>query len=99
MPILSYIMAFALVAFSGPLLALAAADPVPGEIMLVIGPSASVQPAVITAAGGHLIGPELARFGALAQSDLAEFSHVLVEQGAWFVVDGRRIAAFCGVEI
>lgn len=99
MPVLAYILAAAFVLLAGPLLALATAKPVPGEIMLAIGPVGVLQQTVVPAAGGRVVGPELARFGALVHAEHAEFAPALLEHGAWFVVDGRRIAEFCGVEI
>ncbi len=99
MPYFAYLIAALMVLFAGPLLALASARPVPGEVMLAIGPRAVLQHAAVPAAGGHLVGPELARFGAFVQSDQAGFAAALKKHGAWFVVDGRRIAAFCGVDL
>ncbi|MCV3271768.1 hypothetical protein [Roseobacter sinensis] len=99
MPVFIHVFAFAFAALAGPVLALASAKPVPGEIMLAIGPAAVLHEAVALSHSGRVLGPELARFGVLVQSDQTNFAPVLLENGDWFVVDGRRIAAICGVDI
>lgn len=83
---------------AGPLLALAVSKPVPGEIMRVIGPDLSAQQATIRNAGGQMVGPEMARFGALVLSENDNFAATVLEAGAWFVVDGRPMALLCGVD-
>ncbi|GFE49738.1 hypothetical protein So717_14910 [Roseobacter cerasinus] len=88
-----------LASLAGPLLALATAEPVEGEIMLVIGPSASLQPEVIEASGARLVGPQVAPFGALVQPAEATRPDALLHSGAWLVVDGRYLAILCGVPI
>ena len=99
MRFLIYFFAVVFTGSAGPLLALAAAKPQRGEIMLVIGPDAvAVQTAVLNA-GGRVIGPQVARFGVLALSAEEAFATTLLEEGAWFVVDGRRIAFLCGIEV
>ena len=98
MPLITYGLALISLLFAGPLLALAASKPVPGEAVLVIGPGTAARAEMIEAAGGRVRGPEDARFGALALSDNDDFAAALLERGAWFVVDGRRVAFLCGVD-
>ncbi|MDW3183269.1 MAG: hypothetical protein R8F89_14905 [Roseobacter sp.] len=98
MPLITYALALISLLFAGPLLALAASKPVPGEVVLVIGPGSAERQVMIAAAGGRVLGPAEARFGVLALSEEDGFAASLLAQGAWFVVDGRRVAFLCGVE-
>lgn len=98
MPLITYGLVLISLLFAGPLLALAASKPVPGEVVLVIGPGVTERHVMIAAAGGRLLGPAEARFGVLALSEKDDFAASLMAQGAWFVVDGRRVAFLCGVE-
>lgn len=95
---ITYCFALISVLLAGPLLALATSKPVPGEIMLVIGPDPSAQYAMVKEAGGRPLGPEIARFGLLVISENEDFATSLMQEGAWFVVDGRQMALLCGVE-
>lgn len=98
MPLITYGLALISLLFAGPLLALAASKPVPGEAVLVISPGAAERHIMIAAAGGRVLGPAEARFGVLALSEEDDFVASLLAHGAWFVVDGRRVAFLCGVE-
>ncbi|WP_299963202.1 hypothetical protein [uncultured Roseobacter sp.] len=67
--------------------------------MLIISPDpVELQQAVI-ASGGQMIGPEVARFGFFAIASDAAFAASMLGHGAWFVVDGRQIAALCGIRV
>lgn len=99
MRVIAVAIAILLASLAGPLLALVSAKPVEGEIMLVIGPSASLQPQVVEAAGARLVGPQIAPFGVLVQPAAAMRPDALLEGGAWLVVDGRYLAKPCGVPI
>ncbi len=52
----------------------------------------------VAAAGGRLVGLEDAAFGALAASASPDFIERLRAEGAWLVIDGRPLAAFCGTD-
>jgi hypothetical protein len=95
---LASISAVLLVGLLGPLLALATARPQAGEIVLVVGPDHAALQAAVEGAGGRLVGPDFARFGVLAYSENAQFAETLLEVGAWFVLDGRPVALFCGMD-
>jgi len=82
----------------GPILALATAKPQAGEILLVVGPDPVFLQAAVVNAGGRLIGPELARFGMLVIAESEQFTSEILKQGAWIILDGRRLAHICGVE-
>lgn len=84
---------------TGPAITLASAKPVAGELVLVIAQDSADRSRAIEDAGGRIIGPEQAIWGSLAVSDSPEFIQNLRSSGFWFVVDGRPIARFCGVEI
>lgn len=98
MPIAVYGAVFAISLLAGPVLAIANAEPIPGEISLVIGPPWRSLEALVTASDGKLIGPGANRYGALAVSDNPDFFDDLKASGAWFVLDGTRMAQLCGVE-
>ncbi len=83
--------------FGVPLLALTAQPPVAGKPMLVVVPPWASIPAVVSKAGGRIIGPQLATLGGLAVADTPNFRQKLKEAGAWAVLDGRRTALLCGV--
>ncbi|MEO0945436.1 MAG: hypothetical protein AAFY06_11425 [Pseudomonadota bacterium] len=93
------LLGVACVGLTGPVLALMTSEPRTGEIMLVIGPDPVAHQAAVRKAGGRVIGPDLARFGVLALAESDAFAAELVAQGAWLVVDGRRVAALCGIKI
>lgn len=95
--IYSLVLVFVLLA--GPFLALAGSKPMPGEVMLVIGPGSTARQEMIQETGGRVIGPEMAHFGAFALSEREDFASALLEQGAWFVIDGRQVAFLCGVDV
>ena len=95
---LSSISLVLLVGLMGPLLALATARPQAGEIVLVVGPDHAALQSAVESAGGRLVGPDIARFGVLAHSENGQFAEMLLEVGAWFVLDGRTVALFCGMK-
>ncbi|MCU0901428.1 MAG: hypothetical protein MUC82_13170 [Cypionkella sp.] len=65
--------------------------------VLVVLPPWADAGAIITQAGGRVIGPEIAPFAALASSDDAQFVPRLNNLGAWAVRDGRTVSQLCGV--
>ncbi|NNE51056.1 MAG: hypothetical protein HKN30_01475 [Sulfitobacter sp.] len=81
----------------GPLISLAAAQPAPGEVALVVAPPWVTLPPIIESAGGQPIGPVGTRLASFAQSDDAAFFARVKAGGAWFVLDGRAAAGLCGV--
>jgi hypothetical protein len=92
-------LVIALSAFAGPVLAIAAAAPVPGNVVLVVVPSGPVdRDALVRAAGGTPIGPSQAPLGGLAASDAPDLAERLYKQGAWLVLDAARLARICGLE-
>ncbi|WP_299048486.1 hypothetical protein [uncultured Tateyamaria sp.] len=82
----------------GPALAGLALQPDTGSpLRLVILPPWSDGPALVTAAGGAVVGPETAPIAVLAQvDDLQAFDTAIRALGALWVMDGASIAAFCG---
>ena len=71
----------------------------PGMPVLVIAPPWGIgAPALVQAAGGRLIGPVTAPFGALAIFDEASPEARLLALGAWAARDARAMASLCGVD-
>lgn len=97
MPVLVYGFLFLTAAFTGPVLAVANAQPVTGSVSLVIGSPWKSSMDIITETDGQLVGPYSLRIGALAASDDPEFINDLKSAGAWFILDGDRLAQMCGV--
>lgn len=85
---------FALAVLAGPAVALVARPPADGGPFLVI---AAHPDATIVRAGGTRLSPLGAPLGALAASGDPGFARRLREGGAWLVLDGRVLAAICGV--
>ncbi len=83
---------------AGPVLALASAHPVGGDVMLVVAAPWTDRDALILSAGGAPVGPRSAPLGSLAVSDDGDFAAALMARGAWMVLDGRLLASICGVE-
>lgn len=82
-----------------PLLFLAATQkPDFGSPVLVVskpwGPTAAQ---VIERAGMFEIAPERAPLGALTTLSGPDDIEKLKENGAWFVIDGKKVAELCGV--
>ncbi|MDJ0820979.1 MAG: hypothetical protein QNJ09_04095 [Paracoccaceae bacterium] len=76
------------------------AEPMPGRPVLVIAPPwGGDASAIVTAAGGQLIGPVQAPLAALALFDGAVPVEDMRLGGAWGVRDGAVIARICGVDI
>lgn len=92
------ILSLALFVLTGPILALLAA-PVGDGPVLVIAPGAAQRDAIVHHAGGHVIGPLRGVLGTLAISESSDFPQQLRANGAWFVGDGRKVAALCGVQL
>ena len=89
-------LSITLFVLSGPLLALLAAPPGDGPI-LVIAPGEAHREGMVRQAGGQVLGPVQGLLGTLAISQDPDFPKHLRDSGAWFVVDGRSVAALCGV--
>lgn len=95
----TYFLLFVLVGLTGPVFALANAKPQVGEIVLVVGPDPAAHHISVHEIGGRVLGPEYSRFGVFAISEEPGFAAALLAQGVWIVLDGRRMAALCGIEI
>lgn len=80
-----------------PMALLATTRPEPGGVALVIVPPWAPGGAsgVVAAAGGREIGPMRAPFAVLAVFNGHDMG---MSHGAWAILDGRLIAAICGVE-
>jgi hypothetical protein len=88
-----------LVALSGPALALAGAGPPRGGLVLVVSiPGAAARDGLIRAAGGVPAGPVQTALAGFAAGPGPDFPGRLREAGAWFVLDGARIARICGLD-
>jgi hypothetical protein len=96
MSLTTHIFILVMAALTGPILALSAARPVPGELVLVIAPPWIDRVEAISQSGGQVIGPITPFFQTFALSDQPSFDTILKENGAWFVLDGRRLALLCG---
>ena len=83
---------------AGPLVVALSGAPQEDDLVLVLAPDAQGRAHMIHEAGGRVIGPEQAIFGSFAVSDDPEFIPSLKASGAWFVVNGQRIAQLCGVD-
>ena len=83
---------------AGPLVVALSKVPEENDLVLVLAPDMKVRERMILEVGGRLIGPEQAVFGSFAVSDDPEFVPSLKASGAWFVVNGQRIALLCGVD-
>ena len=87
-----------LTGLSGPLLALAA-SPAPEDagLRLVVHAPWTDATALAAETRVRMVGPVSAPFGFLALSEGPSQDHQLRKYGAWAVLDGRRLAQFCGV--
>jgi hypothetical protein len=69
-----------------------------GEPVLVLAPPWGLGvERIVQKTGGHLIGPDVARFGALAVFSGPIPVDDLTNLGSWLLADGNRIAQICGV--
>ncbi|WP_010141219.1 hypothetical protein [Oceanicola sp. S124] len=91
-----FLIAMGLV-LSGPVLTVASLPPATHGLVLVLSPPWADREAPIRAAGGRGLGTRIAAMGTLAQADRPDFSARLRAQGPFLVLDGRAIAALCGV--
>lgn len=82
-----------------PVLALATAKVDETEPVIVVAGPGGEPARIIHAAGGWVVGPVNAPFGALGFSDLSGFAEKLKANGAWAVLDGRVFADLCGVKL
>lgn len=96
------------VGLGGSVLALAmvfslisALGPAPGQagtpVLIIAPPWGDGADTMALQAGGALVGPYQARFGALAIFDGMAPVQRLISLGAWSVRDGRVMASLCGV--
>jgi hypothetical protein len=84
------------VAFAWVLVAPFAALPAAGGgPVLVLLPPWTDADAIVTSAGGRLIGPVRAPFAVLAEGG-ASFPEQVRQGGAWAVADGAVVARICG---
>lgn len=65
---------------------------------LVITPPWRDAGTVVARAGGWLVGPNQALFGAFAQANHPKFSERAKQAGAWAVLNSAALAAICGFE-
>ncbi|MBY4892240.1 hypothetical protein KUL25_05620 [Rhodobacteraceae bacterium N5(2021)] len=85
-----------LVAFAVAPVALLVSGPAePGQVALVIAPSAGAA-AIVATLGGQEVGPMRAPFGVLAVLSAPEAARDL---GAWAVLDGSVLARLCGIDV
>ncbi len=70
--------------------------PEPGEPVLVIAAPWVDIAGVVHAMGGVLLGPQLAPMAALMATEGDDVTARARAAGAWFVMDGRFVAAICG---
>lgn len=84
---------------SGPLLAFVGQAPEDNAPVLVVAPPWRDVADVAQAAGGQLIGPTVAPMAVLAISKEKKFGNRVRRAGGWFVLDGRALAALCGVSL
>jgi hypothetical protein len=84
---------------TGPVLALANAKPVPGEVTLVLASPGAEISELVAESGGRLVGPVTGFIGALAISTDPTFHSELKSNGAWFVFNGKQLAQLCGVSV
>ncbi|EBA15404.1 hypothetical protein RSK20926_00590 [Roseobacter sp. SK209-2-6] len=91
------ILGAAAVVLCSPVLLLAAQSrPSEGEVALVIAPPWGESAAVIAAKNGLLeVTPERAPMGALVLLQSPHSIDQLYNQGAWLVVDGKRVLELC----
>jgi len=80
-----------------PLALLGQHPPGVGPVLVLLAPWAD-GPALVEAAGGHIIGPARAPFALLAAWDTAGDETRALKHGAWAVLDGNALAAICGVD-
>ncbi|MGC8203826.1 hypothetical protein ACP2AV_14085 [Aliiroseovarius sp. PTFE2010] len=83
---------------TAPLMALSGRGDVFDGPALVITPPWRDAGVVVADAGGWLVGPDQALFGAFAQANHPEFSERARQAGAWAVVNSAALAAICGLE-
>ncbi len=91
---LSIPVMIALAVFGGPAATVAARPAAAGFPVLVI---AADPEAVVARAGGTPVAPISAPLGTLAAAGDPDFIQRLRDGGAWLVLDGRVLAAICGV--
>ncbi len=82
---------------AGPVLALVSAPPAGDGIVLVLAPPWADRGTIIEASGGAPVGLADAPLGTLAASPAPDFAEKLRARGAWLVIDGRPLAAICGI--
>lgn len=91
------VMAGVFVAMLAPAAALVSMPaPDRGPFLVTLPPWADAE-AIVTAAGGRIIGPLEAPFAVLATADADGFARLARARGAWFVTDGAALARLCGV--
>lgn len=83
---------------AGPLLAVASAPAPDGGVVLVLSPPWAASEEIVHQSHGRLLGPDTGRFATFAVSEAPGFASRLKKHGAWFVLDGTKMAQLCGVE-
>lgn len=79
---------------AGPVLAAMGGAPRAGDPVVVVGPDPE---AIVARAGGMALGPSRAPLGILAVAPDRGYADRLDAAGAWLVLDGRALAALCGI--
>ena len=87
-----------LAVIAGPVALAMGAEPDVGAPVLVVAPPWGPPPeSIVHAAGGAVMSPEQNTISTLAVSEDADFLEKLRQSGAIILLDGRRLAAICGV--
>jgi len=79
------------------LLAAVPSPSVGSPVLVVSGPWGITAAQAIERAGLFEIAPERAPLGALTTLTALKDIEVLKSNGAWFVIDGKKVAELCGV--
>ena len=87
----------AVLALSGPLMAMAVQPPDDRDILLVVLPPWQDGDAVLDAVDGVVIGPVQAPFAMLVQSAHPRVEVAAYDAGAWWGGSAGVLAAICGV--
>lgn len=93
-----YVLPYFLIAMLlGPALGVLGSPYQPDAPALVIAsPLSGGTEAVVTRAGGWLVGPRQPLVGRLATGPGPDFEQRLRRAGAWLVLDGARFTSYCG---
>lgn len=82
-----------------PVVLVTSSHPVVGDAVVVVAPPWQDSEQVIASAGGRLIGPIQAPLASMSVLVSEQYLQELYQDGAWFVFNGKTIAAICGLEV